>query len=249
MDADADIAAVAELLGNPARARVMMALADGRALPASVLATEAGVAASTASEHLGRLMSAGLLSVERHGRHRYYRIDSPQVIAALEALAQIAPPAPISSLREHTRAHALREGRLCYDHVAGRLGVALMSALIQRDAITGGDGVHHPQSAHTDHLSAPGHDVDYTLTQRGAELIGALGVDVGALSASRRPLIRYCIDWTEQRHHLAGALGAAIAARLFELDWLRHRRIPRAVELTERGAEGLARELGVALAA
>jgi DNA-binding transcriptional ArsR family regulator len=249
MSADADIAAVAELLGNPARARVMMALTDGRALPAGRLATEAGVAASTASEHLARLTAAGMLSVERQGRHRYYRIDSPQVIAALEALAQIAPPAPISSLREHTRAHALREGRLCYDHLAGRLGVALMSTLIERGAITGGDGVHHPESATTDRLSAPGHDVDYRLTEQGAELIGSLGVDVASLATARRPLIRYCIDWTEQRHHLAGALGAAIAGRLFELDWLRRRRIPRAIELTDHGAAGLARGLGVRLAA
>jgi DNA-binding transcriptional ArsR family regulator len=248
MGGDADIAVPAQLLGNRTRARVMLALGDGRALPASVLASEAGVAPSTASEHLVRLTEAGLLEVERHGRHRYYRIDSPRVIAALEALAQIAPQAPVRSLRQHTRAHALREGRLCYDHLAGRLGVAVMAALIDRGAIAGGDGLHHPEAAPTDRLSAPGHDVDYSLTDRGAELVGSLGVDVGALRAGRRPLIRYCLDWTEQRHHLAGGLGAAIAGRLFELGWLERRPTHRAVALTERGADGLADGLGVEFA-
>jgi len=113
MNGDADISIPAGLLANPGRARVLLALADGRALPASVLAAEAGVAASTASEHLAKLADGGMLAVERHGRHRYYRIVSADVIAAVEALAQIAPPMPVRSLREHTRAHALRQGRLC----------------------------------------------------------------------------------------------------------------------------------------
>jgi DNA-binding transcriptional ArsR family regulator len=249
MGGDADIAVPAELLGNPARARVMLALVDGRALPASVLASEAGVAASTASEHLARLTDAGMLEVRSQGRHRYYRIASPQVVAAIEALAQIAPQAPVRSLRQHTRAHAMREGRLCYDHLAGRLGVALMAALIERGAITGGDGAHHPESARADRLSAPGHDLDYALTGRGTQLLRTLGVDVPALRGGRRPLVRYCVDWTEQRHHLAGALGAAIAGRLFELGWVQRRSPVRAVTLTARGAEELSRHLGMRVAA
>ncbi|MGI8903239.1 MAG: ArsR/SmtB family transcription factor [Solirubrobacteraceae bacterium] len=245
MGGDADISIPAALMGDPGRARVLLALADGRALPASVLASEAGVAPSTASGHLAKLRQAGMLDVERHGRHRYYRISSPHVVRALEALAQIAPLTPVRSLRQDTRAHALRRCRLCYDHLAGRLGVGIMGALIDQDAIVGGDGIHHPDCVRTDRLSAPGHDVDYRLTGHGAGLLGDLGIDLGALGACRRPLIRYCLDWTEQRHHLAGALGAALADRLFELDWLRPAPQHRAVRLTDAGRCGLETTFGL----
>lgn len=245
MSGDADISVPAGLLGDPRRARVLMALSDGRALPASRLAAEAGVAASTASEHLGKLCEAGMLVVERHGRHRYYRIADARVVRAVEALSEIAPRTPVRSLREGTRAHALRRSRLCYDHLAGHLGVALMRGLIDGGALSGGDGEHHPEDAGTDRLSAPGHDVDYRLTGRGAELLGEFGIDLGRLYGGRRPLVRYCLDWTEQRHHLAGALGAAFPDRLFELGWLRRTSTHRAVRLTEPGRAGLAETLGV----
>jgi DNA-binding transcriptional ArsR family regulator len=219
MYGDADISIPAGLLSDPARARVLLALADGRALPASMLATEAGVAASTASEHLAKLCAAGMLSVEPHGRHRYYRIADPRVINAVEALAEISPRAPVRSLRQGTRANALRHARLCYDHLAGGLGVALMTALVETGALDGGDGGYHREAARTDRLSAPGHDVGYKLTDHGAALVGDFGVDLAALRARRRPLIRYCLDWTEQRHHLARGTRrrtrrAAVRARL-----------------------------------
>ncbi len=244
---DADISIPAALLSDPRRARILFALADGRALPASALASEAGVAASTASEHLSKLSQAGMLHVERQGRHRYYRIASPRVVAALEALAQIAPPIPVRSLRQGNRAHALRQGRLCYDHLAGRLGVALMRALIDRGALAGGDGLHQPDSATTDRLSAAGHDIDYRLTDHGATLLGDLGIDLDALFARRRPPIRYCLDWTEQRHHLAGGLGAALADQLFALHWLRRAPQRRAVQLTDTGLTSLRTALGLQL--
>jgi len=206
------------------------------------------VAASTASEHLGKLSAAGLLSVEAHGRHRYYRIADPRVITAVEALAEIAPRAQVSSLRQGTRANALRRARLCYDHLAGRLGVALMTALVEGGALDGGDGAYHPDTARTDRLSAPGHDVGYKLTRAGAALLGDFGVDLEGLRARRRPLIRYCLDWTEQRHHLAGALGAGLASRLFELGWVGHApAASRAVRLTGEGRAGLAATFGVRL--
>src|SRR3954463_8783026 len=125
---DADIAVPAALLGERGRARIMMALADGRALPASVLASEAGVAASTASEHLAKLLDAGLLAVEHHGRHRYFRIGDARVLPAGEARAQLARAPPVRWLKEGPRAEALRSARVCYDHMAGRLGVAIMSS-------------------------------------------------------------------------------------------------------------------------
>lgn len=247
MHGDADISVPAGLLSDPARARVLLALADGRALPASRLADEAGVAASTASEHLAKLRAAGMLTVQTHGRYRYYRIADARVVRAVEALAEIAPAAPVRSLRQGTRAHALRRGRLCYDHLAGGLGVALMGALIDAGAIDGGDGARHPGAAATDRLSAPGHDVDYRLTDHGARMLATVDVDPDRLRGRRRPLIRYCLDWTEQRHHLAGSLGAALTARLFELDWLRRAHVNRAVQLTDAGRAGLASAVGMVI--
>jgi DNA-binding transcriptional ArsR family regulator len=245
MSTDVDVSVPAALLGNPGRARLVLALVDGRALPASALASEAGVAASTASEHLAKLCDAGMLAVEPHGRHRYYRLASPQVARAMEALAEIAPPAPIRSLRQHSRAYALREGRLCYDHLAGRLGVTVMRALITGSCLQGGDGIYHPESEPTDRLSAAGHDVDYRLTAHGAETFTKLGIDLDELSVRRRPAIRYCLDWTEQRHHLAGGLGAALADRLIALGWLTHATQRRVVRLTEAGQARLPGALGV----
>src|SRR5690349_22086118 len=169
MPGDADIAALGSVLGERSRARMLMALGDGRALPATVLAAEAGVAASTASGHLGRLVEAGLLAVTVQGRHRYYRLAGPEVGELIETLARIAPAAPVRSLREGTRAHALRTARTCYDHIAGRLGVELMQALIARGAVSGGDGRHHLDGPGRDRLSAPGYDVDYRLTPAGAQ--------------------------------------------------------------------------------
>jgi len=243
---DADIFAVARLLADRGRAQILLALGDGRALTASTLAAEAGVAASTASVHLAKLVTAGLLTVERHGRHRYYRLAGPQVGEVLEAIARIAPAAPVRSLRQGTRAHALRTARTCYDHLAGRLGTALMSALLERGILTGGDGAFHPEHNGRDRLSAAGRgDVEYQLTQRGRQELTNFGVDLA--SRTRRPLIRYCVDWSEQRHHLADALGSALLARLEDLDWVRRAPHSRAIHLTDNGRTGLANTFGVRL--
>lgn len=243
MAGDVDIARVAAVLADRGRARILLALGDGRALPASVLATEAGVAASTASAHLARLVDAGLLRVERHGRHRYFRLAGPEVARLLEALARHAPPAPVRSLRDATRAEALRAARTCYDHLAGRLGVDLMVALLDRGALEGGDGQFRPEAARADHLAGPGRDLDYHLTDTGARLLEQLGATVPA--NGRRPLVRYCVDWSEQRHHLAGAVGATLARRLFDLGWLRRADRGRAVHVTPAGAAGLRQTFGV----
>jgi DNA-binding transcriptional ArsR family regulator len=247
MDGDADFAAVGALIGDPGRARVLQALADGRELAASVLADEAGVAGSTASVHLRKLVDGGLVVAERRGRHRYFRLAGPDVARALEALARIAPPAPVRSLREGTKASAVRAARTCYDHLAGRLGVALMSGLIAEGVLTGGDGRHDRRRARRDRPSAAGRDLDYRLTDGGAHRLRDLGVDVdGALAGPRAP-IRYCVDWSEQEHHLAGALGAAFAARAFELGWIERLPRTRAVLVTDEGRRGFAERVGVAL--
>src|SRR4051794_824217 len=244
MRGDADIARVGALVADPARARVLLALGDGRALPATVLAGEAGVAASTASAHLGKLVKGGLLVVERHGRHRYFRLAGPEVSELIEALARLSPAAPVRSLRQGTRAQAVRFARTCYDHLAGMLGTELMSAMLERELLIGGDGIFAPGATSDDRLSSPGFDLDYRLTAHGARHLSEFGIDFEALPR-RRPLIRYCVDWSEQRHHLAGSLGAALAARMFELGWLSRARNSRAVHVTEAGRNGLSESFGV----
>jgi DNA-binding transcriptional ArsR family regulator len=236
---DADIAAVAGLAADPSRARILLALGDGRALPASVLADEAGVSASTASEHLARLVKGGLLKAERYGRHRYFRVASPEVGELIEALARLASPAPVKSLRQGTRAAAVRSARTCYDHLAGRLGTGMMEAMLERGLLAGGDGL----LADGDRLSAPGSEVDYRVTSDGTQWLSEVGIDVSSLPR-RRPLIRYCVDWSEQRHHLAGSLGAALCSRLFELSWIKRAPKGRAVFLTPEGSKGLQQSLG-----
>jgi DNA-binding transcriptional ArsR family regulator len=233
-----DIAAAAAAIGDRSRTAILLALAEGRALPASLLATEAGVGLPTVSAHLARLTAAGLVSCEVQGRHRYYRLADSKVSQALEALAGVAPTSPVRSLRESTHIAALRRARTCYDHLAGQLGVAIMHGLLGQQILAGGDGFHRPTSQRNDRLAAPGHDITYELTSTGVTRLTSLGVVT--TTTARRPLIRYCVDWSEQRHHLAGALGAALAARLFELGWISHGRTRRTVVVTELGQQSLA---------
>jgi DNA-binding transcriptional ArsR family regulator len=200
--ADRDLASVANLIGDPARAAMLAALAGGRALPAGELARRAGVHPATASTHLRRLTEGGLIRVRVQGRHRYHEIVNPEVATVLEAIAQIAPPAPIRSLRQHRAAVALGEARTCYDHLAGRRGVQLRDRLLAAGAIRRLD------------------DRDHELTDRGQYLLDELGIDLASLRASRRVFARSCIDWTDRRVHLAGALSAAITRVVLERGWL-----------------------------
>ncbi|WP_326616258.1 ArsR family transcriptional regulator [Streptomyces decoyicus] len=260
MDArtETDVAHVAAAIGDPSRAKVLLALAGGGALPASALAAEAGVSNSTISGHLARLLDARLLTVELDGRHRYYRLATTDVARALEQLALIARPLPVRSLNADTRAKALLRARLCYDHLAGRLGVAVMSALQEREILaaerpgSGGGSLDADADADADAGSGSGSggtgagslDVAYVLTPHGRQELAAFGVETDRLPR-RRASVRYCVDWAEQRHHLAGALGAALTARLFGLEWLRHGKYRRVVHLTDAGREGLATTFGV----
>jgi DNA-binding transcriptional ArsR family regulator len=215
---DADLASVGALLAEPARAKVLLALSDGRSLPASMLAAEAGVAASTASHHLARLVNGGLISVATRGRHRYYTLAGQDVAELLEAAARVAPPQPVTSLREGTRAHRLRYARRCYDHLAGRLGVAVADALVV--ATDGGCRV----------------------TDAGAARLSSLGVEVGAGEGARA-----CRDWTEQRLHIAGPVGRALLSALLQHGWLEPGAKTRALTLTPAGRLALPAQLGVVL--
>jgi DNA-binding transcriptional ArsR family regulator len=238
---DVDLAALGALLADPSRCRILLALGDGRALPASRLAAEAGVTAATASSHLAKLVGGDLLVVETHGRHRFYRLAGPRVARLIEVLAQSAPAQPVRSLRQGTRAHALREARSCYDHLAGRLGVEIMSAMISRGHLSGGDGTFDPDRAGSDRLNAYGSDVEYRLSSSGSDLVASLGI---GYDAGRAP-IRYCVDWSEQRHHLSGPLGHALLDRFVELGWVRRSAGSRAVQVAADGRDNLAARLGI----
>lgn len=248
MPAPPDVASVAALFADRTRARIVGALADGRALPASVIAQESGVAASTASGHLARLVEGGALTVETSGRHRYYRLAGPEVAQAFEALALLAPQPPVASLRESNRAAAMRRARTCYDHLAGRFGVAVTAALLERGALVRRDGAAGTGRGRRDRLAAPVRSHPYALGPRADEVFGALGVDLSGLRdrpRSARPLLRFCLDWSEQRHHLAGALGAAVLDRAEDAGWVARRRGGRAVDVTAAGAQAFADALGV----
>jgi DNA-binding transcriptional ArsR family regulator len=244
---EVDVAAVATLFADATRARILAALIDGRALPASVLASESGVTASTASEHLGRLVSGGLLTVEQSGRHRYYRLANDRVASAIESLALLAPLRPVHSLRESTRASALRRARTCYDHLAGRLGVAVTESLVQQRALVRTDGGAGIERQADDRLSSPVAVHPYQLGPAAESIFGELGVDLDALehASNRRAVLRFCVDWSEQRHHLAGALGAALLTRMQEAGWVRRLPSPRAIEVTPAGRTVLSDVLGV----
>lgn len=245
---DGDIASAAAHVADRTRARILVALADGRSLAASVLAAEAGVSPRAANVQLARLRDAGLVAVERSGRHRYHRLASEHAAAVLEALTQIAPVSPVRSLRQGTRAARLRTARSCYDHLAGRLGVRVTQALIDVGVLVPRDGVADTRRRPGDQLGRPSAAHPYALGDDGAATLAALGVDPEALTAgSRRPLLRVCMDWSEQRHHVAGALGAALLDAFLAAGWVV--RIPgeRALRVTAPGGRALADRLPIDL--
>ncbi|MEV5528847.1 ArsR/SmtB family transcription factor [Streptomyces prunicolor] len=242
-----ELARAARLLASPSRALMLKALSDGRPLGVTVLAVEGGVSVPTASVHLAHLAEAGLVRAEHSGRHRYFRLAGPDVAAALEALAVIAPPdpRPVTTLRAHSRNNALRRSRTCYDHLAGSLGVGLMGAFVDQGLLR---REKSDSAARPDQPASYGRQATYHLTARGTERFTGFGIDVDELVRGRRPVVRYCVDWSERRHHLAGALGAGLAGRFFALDWLRYGVSPRVVHLTDAGKDGVRDAFGIEVA-
>lgn len=223
MEPQPDIAAVAAHFADRSRARMLMELIDGSTRPVTRLAQAAGIATSTASEHLARLAHAGLVRVEPDGRVRRYRLAGPQVVLVLEALLPLAStPAP-SGLREHTRWERLRVARSCYDHLAGTLGTDLLAGLLEAGALLRTDGIEGTMRGPHDRLAAAVVECPYALGPVAAEWFAAIGLDLATVKDARRPLIRCCTDWTEQRHHLAGGLGAAIMGAMIERGWIERR--------------------------
>ncbi|WP_329340966.1 winged helix-turn-helix domain-containing protein [Streptomyces sp. NBC_00663] len=220
------LARLAGLIADETRAACLLALLDGRAWTASELARHAGVAASTLSEHLGKLVAGGLLAEERQGRHRYVRIADARVAQLVEELsAQVGVDEVVRprSLRESSAGSAMARGRTCYDHLAGRLGIAVTDAMTERRLIS--------------------QDTGFALTGSGLEWFDSAGIALDR--TSRRPLVRGCLDWTERRPHLAGVAGAALCRHALEVGWCVRIGTERAVKVTASGERALEELLGI----
>ncbi len=222
------IAEIGALVGNPARANVLVALMDGRALTATELAFAARVSPQTTSGYLAQLTDANLLARRKQGRHCYYRLASPLIGGMVEAIMAVAADSPSPARPRWKGDEALRAARTCYDHLAGRLGVALVDALVKHRRIV---------------LEEDGGEV----TPRGVRFLAEFGIDAAAIDRRRRAYCRPCLDWSERRPHLAGAVGAALAARCFELGWIERGRDSRAVSVTAAGRDGFAEVFGIAM--
>jgi len=214
---DRDFTGVGRALAAPARSVMVGLLMDGTSRPAGELARAAGVGAPAASEHLAVLVAAGLVVGRARGRHRDYALAGPHVAAALEALGALAAPAPVVGYRRSREAERLAGARFCYDHLAGRLGVGLADAWLRAGWLTAPEAL--------------------VLTGAGAEGLRGIGVDVDGAVRARRPTTRACVDWTERRVHLAGALGAAVAERFLEAGWVVRHAAGRGLRLTPGGRD------------
>lgn len=212
-----DIAFVAALIGDPARANMLTALMSGKALTATELAREAGVTAQTASSHLTKLREGGLVGMRKQGRHKYFSLASEDVAHLLESLMGIASGAGHLRNRTGPKDEALRTARVCYNHLAGDMGTHLFDSLMHQGYLVSG----------TDGL---------VLSGSGEAFVADLGVDLSALKKKRAPLCRECLDWSERRSHLAGSLGRALFHRFEELGWLKRDPNSRVVHFSQSGA-------------
>jgi DNA-binding transcriptional ArsR family regulator len=217
---------IAALLGEPARANIVAALMGGQAMTATELGLTAGIAPSTASGHLAKLVEGKSLSIAPQGRHRYYRLASQRVAALLEALMAVAIDGPPRYRPRWMRDDDLAAARTCYDQLAGRLGVALADRLCERGLV-----LLEEEAG--------------VMTSSGRRFLEDFGVDFRRIDARRRPACRACLDWSERRFHIGGALGAAIAERCFDLGWIARRREGRALTVTPSGRSGFYDTFGI----
>jgi DNA-binding transcriptional ArsR family regulator len=222
--ANPNISRIGSLVGEPARANMLALLMDGRAFTAGELTYAAGISPQTASGHLKKLVNAGLLSVWQSGRERYFRLASGEVGQMLETIMAVAALDP-NNIARTNRDQTLRTARICYDHLAGRLGVALADKLSRRKFI---------------HLSEGGE-----VTESGKDFLEEFGIDIAAVKHRRRAFCRACLDWTERRSHLAGAIGAALASRCFQLGWVKRLEDTRALLISSAGIDGFVEIFGL----
>lgn len=209
---------IASLIGEPVRAKVLWTLMDGRAYTARELAIGVETTPQNLSMHLSKLLRAGLLSVEAQGRHRYYTFSRPEVADLIEAMANLIPAE--QAVRKDTDAVPIKFCRTCYDHLAGKVGVSIAESLLRQKLI-----VYR--------------DKELEVTQKGVQWFAELGIDCAAVRQQRRAFAKPCLDWTERRHHLAGALGAALLEKMLEAHWLRRTAQSRAVVVTAKGRQAL----------
>jgi DNA-binding transcriptional ArsR family regulator len=221
------LAEIGSLIGDQARANILSQLMDGRALTATELGLAAGVSPQTASGHLAKLTQSGLLAVTKQGRHRYYRLATPDVARMIEHVMVVASDKPARVPMHGPRQEAIRTARTCYDHLAGRLGVGITDALLARNYLV---------------LSADGGEV----TRAGGRFLKTLGVEPDVVPG-RRPFCRACLDWTERRPHLAGKVGTALAGQFFERGWLERQNGSRALTITPAGRRALQEIFGLTL--
>jgi DNA-binding transcriptional ArsR family regulator len=210
------IAPVAALAGDPARANMLSALLSGKALTASELANEAGVTAQTASSHLAKLEDGGLIAAVKQGRHRYFRLADRDVAEMLEKMMGVAARAGHLRTRTGPSDPAMRRARVCYDHLAGEMGVKLFDSLLRSRRLATRDG-------------------ELQVTRSGETFLGDFGIDVAGISSARRPLCKSCLDWSQRRAHLAGTVGAALLSRIYDLKWARRDKASRAVIFSPEG--------------
>lgn len=223
MNAEPDVSRVARTMGDPTRIRMLSLLMEGRALTAKELAHGAGVTPATGTAHLRRLLADALVVVQAQGRHKYFRLASPQVAHCVESLMAIARPAPGAT---DTAMAPLHLARFCYDHLAGRIGTRITESLVARKL-----------------LREEGRD--FLLTGTGGRWFGKFGIDPATLAGSRRRLACVCLDWSERKNHLGGALGAALAQRLLAAGWLKRRPGSRVVTVTSSGRQALVAHFGI----
>lgn len=220
MNANSNIAQVASLVSDASRAAILTVLLDGRYHPASELAYMAKIKPQTASFHLSKMVAANLVTVEQQGRHRYYGIQNQEVAQIMETLLSITPPVEIRSLNQAAENEALRQARTCYDHLAGKLGIQLTNSLLSAGVLSEVED-------------------QFTVTEKGEDFFKAFQVDLGRVKRKRRSFTHRCLDWSERRHHLAGALGHALLERLLELHWIQRVPSTRAIKVTPEGKKGL----------
>lgn len=214
-------------MADSSRAAMLEALLGLDGLPANELARVANITLQTASGHLAKLVEGNLIRVEKHGRHRYFRLASTDVAQAIETLTVITPAPKINSLKDSSRAEKVRIARTCYDHLAGKLGVSLTEAFIEKGYLVEDE-------------------VDFHVTEKGEQFFRNFKIDLVALRKKRRHFARKCLDWSERRYHLAGSLGHAVLMRLLELHWID--KLPdRAVKITKAGKEGLFESFGISI--
>ncbi|MFP7477124.1 ArsR/SmtB family transcription factor [Terribacillus saccharophilus] len=220
------VAGAASLLSEPSRSIMLTYMLDGRFHTSGELARAAGITPQTASFHLKKLEEAGFLDQTKQGRHRYYGLKDPAIAQVIESLLTITPQAPVSSFKQAAEDKAIRYARTCYDHLAGFLGIQIAKALVKSDYV------------HEDHDQ-------FILTAKGETFFTDFGIDLETTRRTRRSFCHCCLDWSERKHHLAGALGQAMLERFLELDWLRKKQGSRALLLTETGKNGLSEVFGL----